>query len=76
MSPLWHAPEGKERISNACAKAATLGKLAKDIKSTDSAELQKTVSQFKKTCKSKPDEAGAAFSTLHDAFHKLGEHKH
>ena len=58
------------------AQAITLGKLAKDIKSTNSAELQKTVSEFKKTCKSKPDEAGVAFSTLHDAFHKLAEHKH
>ena len=74
LAPLWHAPAGKARIDNACAQAATLVTLAKDIKSSSADALKVAVDLFKEQCQTKPAEAEAAFGKVHDAFHKVSEH--
>lgn len=75
LAPLWHAPAGKARIDNACAKADTLDQLAKDIKSKQAGALQEVTSLFKDKCKNSPAEAEAVFGKMHDAFHRVSEHK-
>lgn len=75
LAPLWHAPANPARIENACKQAANLEKLALDIKSTNAAALQEVSTLFKEKCQSNPQEAGAVFGKLHDAFHHVSEHK-
>lgn len=75
LAPLWHAPAGKERTSNACAKSAQLDLLAKAIPTENAAGLQEVTAMFKEKCASSPQDAEAVFGKLHDAFHKVSEHK-
>jgi hypothetical protein len=75
LAPLWHAPAGKARIDNACAKADTLDQLARDIKSRQAGALQEVTGMFKDKCKNNPAEAEAVFGKMHDAFHRVSEHK-
>ncbi len=76
MAPLWHAPVGKTRIPNACAKAANMVKLANQIKNSNAASLKEATGIFKDKCQAKPSnpaEAEAAFIQIHDAYHKIIE---
>jgi hypothetical protein len=76
LAPLWHAPKGKERIEAACAKAALMEQQTQAITGENAAALQEVAALFKEKCAAKAEEAEAVFGKLHDAFHKVSEHKH
>ena len=75
LAPLWHAPAGKARIEAACAKAALMDQQAQAIKGNNAAALQEVTYLFKEKCAGNAEEAEAVFGKLHDAFHKVSEHK-
>jgi hypothetical protein len=76
LSPLWHAPVSPTRIDNACKQAAKLEKLANDINGANAADLQEVSRLFKEKCQNSPQEAATLFGKLHDAFHRVSDHKH
>ncbi len=73
LAPVWHARAGKARSQNACAKAAEMATLAKDIQSADATALVGSVAALQSTCKRKAKlaEVDAALSDVHEAFHHL-----
>ncbi len=71
LAPLWHAKAGKERSQKVCAQAGQLESLSKAIRSGDNTALLTSLSALKAQCQSKPTEVDAAFSQVHDAFHRL-----
>lgn len=71
LAPIWHARPGKERSQNACAKAAEMEMLARDIQSADAKPLVASITSLKSTCKGKLAEVDAAFFDVHEAFHHL-----
>lgn len=73
LGPLWHAPAGKERSRKACAKAGELESLAKDIRSGDATPLLASIEALKKKCQAGQPDIDAAFSDVHEAFHRLAE---
>lgn len=76
LAPLWHAPKGQARIDAACAKAGLMDQQAQAIKGDNAAALQEVTALFKEKCAAKAEETEAVFGKLHDAFHKVSEHKH
>lgn len=75
LAPLWHAPKGQARIDAACAKADLMNQQAQAIKGNNAAALQEVTALFKEKCAAKAEETEAVFGKLHDAFHKVSEHK-
>ena len=75
LAPLWHAPKGQARINAACAKADLMNQQAQAIKGNNAAALQEVTALFKEKCAAKAEETEAVFGKLHDAFHKVSEHK-
>ncbi|HJW25929.1 MAG TPA: hypothetical protein VJ576_13625 [Rhodocyclaceae bacterium] len=73
LAPIWHARPGKERSRNACAKAAEMEGLAKDIRSADAAQLVASVATLKQKCQGGDAEVDAALFDVHEAFHRLIE---
>lgn len=73
LAPLWHARPGKERSRNTCAKVGALEALAGNIRSADAKPLLGTITVLKKQCRTSPGNIDAAFSDVHDAFHRLIE---
>lgn len=71
LAPIWHARPGKERAQNACAKAAEMERAARNIQSADAAPLVAALVTFGATCRGKPADVDAAFSDVHEAFHRL-----
>lgn len=71
LAPVWHARPGKDRSRNACAKAGQMEVLAKDIRSTDAAELLTSIAALKKTCKGSLAGVDGALHDVHEAFHHL-----
>ncbi len=76
LAPLWHAPKGQARIDAACAKAGLMDQQAQAIKGDNAAALQEVTALFKEKCAAKAEETEAVFGKLHDAFHKVSDHKH
>lgn len=74
LSPLWHAPKGKERTTNICAKTSVLENLAKGIQSTDSKKLQASIAVLKEKCQTSPPDVDTVFSSVHDEFHHIEKH--
>jgi hypothetical protein len=74
LAPVWHAPQGKARSQNACAKAGQMVRLANDIGSTDASGLKASLATLQKTCQKKGDVDGALFE-VHEEFHRLIEPK-
>lgn len=74
LAPLWHAPAGKERAQNVCAQANKLETLSKDIHSGDTKNLLASIAALKAQCQANPADIDAAFSQVHQAFHRLAEH--
>ena len=74
LAPLWHTPAGAQRAVLACAKAAQLAALARQIRSSDAQALVQATDGFEQTCRTKPADTDASFTQLHDAFHRLIEH--
>lgn len=73
LAPLWHAPEGKARLRNACAKAAKLEQLTRAVRDGDTQPLLTAIAAMKTQCKTKSGDVAGAFSQVHDAFHHLIE---
>jgi hypothetical protein len=71
LAPLWHATAGKERSQNVCAQTGKLESLSKDIRSGDNKALLASITTLKAQCQTSPTEIDAAFSQVHDAFHRL-----
>ena len=71
LAPIWHARPGKERSQNACAKAAEMETLARDIQSADAKPLVASITTLKSKCKGKLADVDAAFFDVHEAFHQL-----
>jgi hypothetical protein len=74
LAPVWHAPQGKVRSQNACAKTGQMVRLANDIRSTDASGLKASLATLKKACQKKGDVDGALFE-VHEEFHRLIEAK-
>jgi hypothetical protein len=74
LSPLWHAPKGKERAANICAKTSELENLAKGIQSTDAKKLQAAILVLKEKCQTSAPDVDAVFSRVHDEFHHIEKH--
>jgi hypothetical protein len=91
LSPLWHAPKDDARVTNTCAAAADLAAKAATIESepapagadaaawkTRAALLSATTKALETSCAGDRKDFDAAFTTAHEAFHKLielaGEH--
>lgn len=75
LAPIWHAPQGNERLQSACAKAGEMEGLAKGIRSTDASRLMRSVVTLKTKCQGDPAAVELALGNVHDAFHQLIEHK-
>ena len=73
LGPLWHARPGKERSQEVCANADKLGSLAKDIRTGDVQPLLTAIAGLAKQCQANPTDIDAAFSEVHEAFHRLVE---
>lgn len=73
LAPLWHAKPGKERSRNTCAKVGELETLAGNIRSADAKPLLGSIAVLKKQCQTSPGKIDAAFSEVHEAFHRLIE---
>lgn len=75
LAPVWHAPQGSERLQNACAKAAEMESLAKAIRSSDASRLVASVGTLKTKCQGEQAGVEVALGDVHEAFHHLIEHK-
>lgn len=75
LAPVWHAPEGKERSSNACAKVAGMAQRAGDIRSADATALLASIVALKSRCDTDPADINAPLSDVHQAFHGLTDAK-
>jgi len=86
LSPLWHAPEGAQRVTDTCAAAATLHGLAADIVKAgapagaaadylDKAKaLESSVGVMHGECDTaERKDFAAKFAAVHDAFHAVAE---
>lgn len=76
LAPLWHAKAGKERSQKVCTQADKLEKLGRDIKGGDATPLVESLTALKVQCQENPTKIDAAFSKVHEAFHRLAEHEH
>jgi hypothetical protein len=75
LAPIWHAPQGSERLQSACAKAGVMESLAKGIRSRDASGLVSSVETLKTTCQGDQAAVEGALGNVHDAFHQLIDHK-
>lgn len=75
LAPIWHAPQGNERLQSACAKAGEMEALARSIRSTDASQLVSSVATLNTKCQGDPAAVEVAFGNVHEAFHHLIEHK-
>lgn len=75
LAPLWHAKAGKERSQKVCAQASKLESLAREIQSGDAKALLAATMELKVQCKATQIDIDAAFSKVHESFHRLAEHK-
>lgn len=73
LAPLWHAAPGKARNRNACRQAGQMERLAKDIRSTDTAGLQAGVAALQKKCRERKAGVEDALFDVHEEFHRLIE---
>ena len=87
LSPLWHAPQGAQRIADTCAAIEKLTLAADgvakatppvsanaDTWTAGTRALVAAVGALEKECTSKdPGRVEAAFTKVHDAFHALME---
>lgn len=75
LAPIWHAPQGSERLQSACAKAGVMESLAKEIRSRDASGLVNSVETLKTKCQGDQAAVERALGNVHDAFHQLIDHK-
>lgn len=75
LAPIWHAPQGNERLQSACEKAGEMERLATGIRSTDASRLVSSVMTLKTKCQGEQAAVEVALGNVHDAFHQLIEHK-
>jgi hypothetical protein len=73
LAPLWHARAGKERSQKVCAQADKLESLTRDIHSGDTKTLLVSLGALKARCQASPTDIDAAFSQVHEAFHRLAD---
>ncbi len=73
LAPLWHAQAGKQRSANVCAQAGKLESLAGEIRKVDTKALVASVAVLKAQCNTSPINIDAAFSEVHEAFHRVME---
>jgi hypothetical protein len=73
LAPLWHAPVGKERSQNVCARTPALEKLAKEIRGADAKPLLASITALAARCQSNPSDIDTSFRQVHEAFHHLIE---
>lgn len=71
LAPLWHQPAGIGRLQEACAQAPKLEGVARQIRSRNAEALVTAIANLKTRCQSAPDDAEAALTAVHDAFHGL-----
>ncbi|MBK8256265.1 MAG: hypothetical protein IPK82_26810 [Polyangiaceae bacterium] len=87
LAPIWHSPEGQERLTKACG--ATAGMREKSTAAETAAPPEKAkpedytaaakgltaaVGALEEECKKTPQgDVAGKFTALHDAFHKLAE---
>jgi hypothetical protein len=74
LAPIWHARPGDERSQKACAKAAEMEGVAKDIRSSDATPLVASIATLKLKCQgNKKADVDVALGEVHEAFHRLIE---
>jgi hypothetical protein len=73
LAPLWHSRAGKERSQKVCAQADKLEALTRSIRSGDAKVLLASIAALKLQCQASPVDIDAAFSQVHEAFHRLAE---
>ena len=76
LAPIWHAPQGKERLANACRQVVGMEKKAGEIRSADATALVASVASLKSRCDARPDDVEGALSDVHEAFHRLIDARH
>jgi len=73
LASVWHARPGAERSRNACAKAAEMAGLAREIRSADAGALNSALAALQAGCAAPSSDIDGLLFDLHEAFHRLIE---
>lgn len=72
MAPLWHMENGEQRMNATCQSVTKMQELARLIENSNA--LMESLKSVTTKC-STVEDFDAAFSSLHDEFHKLSDSK-